>query len=221
MEQMIMFAFRDEKFTQKHEKEKLTLGINPESLKLERGIIYVEDKQLGSTNKSNTFERYEPEKLSFSFTVDATGVVEDTKDTDQAYVKVKELEDILYAYNEEGHRPSYIMIAYGELLFKGQLASMKIDYTLFNNEGEPLRANIDISFSGFRGSEEDKKKYSKLSPDMSRLIVIKENDTLANLCHLIYGNSRLVAQVAKFNNLNGFREIPVGTELLFPPLKKS
>lgn len=221
MEQMRLFAFRDELFTQKHEKEKLTLDINPESLKFEKGIVYREDKQLGTTNGSNSFERYEPEKLSFSFTVDTTGVVEGTKDTDQAYIKIKEVEDILYAYNEEGHRPSYIVIAYGELLFKGQLASMKVDYTLFNNDGIPLRATVNLSFSGFRGSEEDKKKFSKLSPDMSRLIVIKENDTLANLCHLIYGNSRVVAQVARFNNLNGFRDVPVGTELLFPPLKKS
>lgn len=221
MEQMRMFAFRDEMFTQKHHPEKLTLGINPESLKSERGIVYRKDKQLGTTNGSNTFESYEPEKLSFSFTVDTTGVVEGTQDTDEAYIKVKELENLLYTYNEEGHRPSYIIIAYGEILFKGQLASMKIDYTLFNNEGIPLRATVDLSFSGFRCSEEDKKKYSKLSPDMSRLIVIKENDTLANLCHQIYGNSHLVAQVAGFNNLNGFREIPVGTELLFPPLKKS
>ena len=221
MEQMRMFAYRDEKFTQKHDKEKLTLSINPESLNLEKGIVYREDKQLGTTNGSNSFERYLPEKLSFSFTVDTTGVIEGTKDTDQAYVKIKELEDLLYAYNEEGHRPSYIVIAYGELIFKGQLASMKVDYTLFNNEGIPLRANVNLSFSGFRGSEEDKKKFSKLSPDISRLIIIKENDTLANLCYLIYGNSRLAPQVARFNNLNGFRDIPVGTELLFPPLKKS
>lgn len=221
MERMRMFAFRDEMFTQKHHPEKLTLGINPESLKSERGIVYRKDKQLGTTNGSNTFESYEPEKLSFSLTVDTTGVVEGTQDTDEAYIKVKELENLLYTYNEEGHRPSYIIIAYGEMLFKGQLASMKIHYTLFNNEGIPLRATVDLSFSGFRCSEEDKKKYSKLSPDMSRLIVIKENDTLANLCHQIYGNSHLVAQVAGFNNLNGFREIPVGTELLFPPLKKS
>lgn len=221
MERMRMFAFRDEMFTQKHHPEKLTLGINPESLKSERGIVYRKDKQLGTTNGSNTFESYEPEKLSFSFTVDTTGVVEGTQDTDEAHIKVKELENLLYTYNEEGHRPSYIIIAYGEILFKGQLASMKIDYTLFNNEGIPLRAKVDLSFSGFRCSEEDKKKYSKLSPDMSRLIVIKENDTLANLCHQIYGNSHLVAQVAGFNNLNGFREVPVGTELLFPPLKKS
>lgn len=221
MEQMRIFAFTDDKFTQAHEKKGLTLSINPESLNLEKGIAYLEDKQMGTTSGSNTFERYLPEKLTFGFTVDATGVVENVKDTDNAYTKIKEIEDILYAYNEEGHRPSYSVIAYGEILFKGQLASMKIDYTLFNNDGIPLRATVNLTFTGFRGSDEDKKKFSKLSPDMSRLIVLKENDTLTNLCYLIYGNSRLAAQVARFNNLNGFRDIPVGAELLFPPLKKS
>lgn len=55
---------------------------------------------------------------------------------------------------------------------------------------------------------------------MSRLITVKEGETLPYLCHKIYGDSLLVRQVARFNNLNSFRNIPAGTELLFPPLKK-
>lgn len=55
---------------------------------------------------------------------------------------------------------------------------------------------------------------------MSRLVTVKEGETLPYLCHKIYGDSRLVLQVARFNNLGGFRNIPAGTELLFPPLKK-
>ena len=64
------------------------------------------------------------------------------------------------------------------------------------------------------------KKFHKQSPDMSRLITVKEGETLPYLCHKIYGDSRLVLQVARFNNLGGFRNIPAGTEAVFPPLKK-
>lgn len=220
MELLRMLSYTDGKYTQKN-ADAISIPVNPESLTFEKGITYAEDKQLGTTNSNNVFECYRPEKLSFSFLVDCTGVVEGSKEEENAHTRIEELEKSLYNYNNEAHRPSYIVIAYGELLFKGQLTSMKVAYTLFNNAGIPLRAKVDIAFSGFRGSEEDKKKFFKNSPDISRMIVVKESDTLAALCHRIYGDSLLVDQVARFNNLNEYRHIPPGTELLFPPLKKN
>lgn len=220
MEKLRMLAFKDKEFSQPHDKRRLDLTINPESLAFNKKISYKQDNQLGSTSGGNTFEKYLPEELSFNFVVDTTGAVEGTTKADKVYAKIKELEDLLYTYKGETHRPSYIIIVFGDMMFKGQLTSMKTDYTLFNDKGIPLQASVQLSFSNYCASEEENKKNSKQSPDMSRLIVLKENDTLANLCHLIYGNSRLVAQVARFNNLNGFRDIPIGTELLFPSLKK-
>ena len=220
MELLRIYSYTDENYSHEH-MGKLTLPINPEAIKSNKGITYQEDKQLGSTNGTNSFEAYKPEKLSFNLIIDCTGVVEGTQRTDKVYDKVEDLENHLYTYNSEGHRPSYVVLAYGEIIFKGQLTVMNVEYQLFNNNGIPLRAKIDLEFSGFRADKEDKKKYSKLSPDMSRLVTIKEGDTLAALCDRIYGNSLLAAEVARFNNLNGFRNLPAGTDVLFPPLKKN
>lgn len=220
MELLRMLSYTDGKYTQKN-ADAISLPVAPESLRFDKGIAYAEDKQLGTTNGNNVFERYRPEKLSFSFLIDCTGVVEGSKENDSVYAHVERLERSLYLYNNEGHRPSFVVIAYGELLFKGQLVSLKTEYTLFNNAGIPLRAKVEVAFSGFRGSDEDKKKFFKNSPDISRIIVMKESDTLASLCHRIYGDSLLVDEVARFNNLNGYRHIPAGVEILFPPLKKN
>ncbi|OCA03063.1 LysM peptidoglycan-binding domain-containing protein [Akkermansia glycaniphila] len=219
MEFLSLFSYTDVNYSQEH-KAKLTLPLNPESLKFEKGIVYQEDKALGTTNGNNVFEKYKPEILAFAFIVDCTGVVEGTRKEDRVYDKIKALEDSVYSYNSEGHRPSYVIIVYGTLVFKGQLDSMKVEYTLFNTSGIPLRAKVELSFSGFRSSGEDKKMFTKLSPDMSRIIVMKESDTLACLCYRIYGDSLFAGEVARFNNLNGFRDIPAGTSILFPPLKK-
>ena len=165
METLKILSYTDEKYTQEH-LGALSFPMNPDSLKFGKGIIYKEDKQLGSINGSNSFEQYKPETLTFDFIIDSTGVI----------------------------------------------------------EGIPLRAEVKLEFSGFRGAEEDKKRFSKMSPDMSRLIIIKESDTLATLtlCHqIIYENSLLATEVARFNSLNGLRGIPAGTEILFPPLKKN
>ncbi|MDR0893023.1 MAG: hypothetical protein LBN24_10470 [Mediterranea sp.] len=219
MEYLKMFAYTDEQYTQQH-GDKLTLLLNPASIKLDKAIAYLEDKRLGTTNGTNLFESYKPETLSFDFCVDCTGAVEGTAEGDTAYKKVKELEERLYVYNSEAHRPSFVVISYGELLFKGQLTSMDVSYTLFNAQGVPYRAKVAVKFSGYRGSDEERKKYSKLSPDMSRQVVLKEGETLAAICQQVYGDSLLVRQVAHFNGLSGFRNLPPGTELLIPPLKK-
>ena len=56
---------------------------------------------------------------------------------------------------------------------------------------------------------------------MSRLVTVKKGETLPYLCHRMYGDSLLVREVARLNELDSFRNIPEGTQLLFPPLKKN
>lgn len=212
-------AFTDAQYQQKHGKP-IELLLEPEQIKFGNNIRYGKDKQMGTTGGDQKFQGYEPEILQLKLTIDCTGVVEGAQKGDKAYDKVKEIENLLYVYNSDGHSPSYVKIIFGELLFKGRLASITTDYTLFSWQGIPLRASLELSFKKDISSEEDRKRNSKQSPDMSRLITLKEGETLPYLCHKIYGDSLLVRQVARFNNLNSFRNIPAGTELLFPPLKK-
>lgn len=219
MHELKFTAFKDEKYENKS-GDTLSLPVIMELVKLDDKITYNKDKQLGSIGGSVRFNKYDPKQLELKFIIDCTGVVEGTKKSDKVYHKVNALEDLLYTYNSEGHHPSYVIVSYAELIFKGVLQFMNTDYTLFSAKGIPLRATVRLSFKGAMCSEEERKKYSKQSPDMSRLITVKEGETLPYLCHKIYGDSLLVRQVARFNNLSGFRNIPAGTELLFPPLKK-
>lgn len=220
MEKLAITAYTDENFRTEY-KSAFELQINPEKIKLERGIKYAEDRQLGSLNGSNTFVRYKPESLSFECIVDCTGTVEGTKDNQHVKNIVKAIEERLYFYNSDAHRPSFVKVNYGDMVFRGQLKSMETEYSLFNESGIPFRSNLKITLTGYCSSDEEKKKNTKYSPDVSRLIVLKEGQTLASLCQDVYNNSLLVTEVARFNNLNGFRSVPAGTEILFPALKKN
>lgn len=219
MEQLKLTAYTDGKFSAKNGNS-LSIPMEPENIRFGKEIVYREDRQQGAVGGGNRFEKYRPETLSFDFEIDCTGIVEETQENDKVYDKVDDLEKLLYVYNSDGHRPSYVVVCFAAILFKGQLSRMNVDYTLFSEKGIPLRATVSLAFVGFRCSEEERKKFHKQSPDMSRLITVKEGETLPYLCHKIYGDSLLVRQIAKFNNLGGFRNIPAGTELLFPPLKK-
>lgn len=219
MGKMKITAYTDDSFNSVY-KPALELPINPEKVKLGKGIRYAEDKQLGSLNGSNVYVRYQPETLFFECLLDMTNAMEDDDEKKPVHDMVDEIEARLYDYNTEGHRPSFVKVEYGDITFFGQLKTLEAEYTLFDMDGMPLRAELKVTLTGYCSQKEEKKHFSKHSPDVSRLVTLKEGQTLAALCYEIYGDALLVGQVARFNNLNGYRNIPAGTELLMPMLKK-
>lgn len=194
--------------------------MNPSSLKLQKGIKYQDNKQLGDTSASGVFERYDGEKLSFEVLIDSTGVVAGTQESDTADSKVGQIEKLVYVYQGSAHRPSFVKIAWGTFLFKGQLCSLKTEYGLFNAKGSPLRAKVSLEFASFTDAKTAKKSADKQSPDVSHLVTVRAGETLPLLCQQIYGDSTLVNEVARVNGLNGFRRIAPGTTILFPQLQK-
>lgn len=219
MGKMKITAYTDDSFNSVY-KPALELPINPEKVKLGKGIRYAEDKQLGSLNGSNVYVHYQPETLYFECLLDMTNAMEDADEKKPVHDLVDQLEARLYDYNTEGHRPSFVKVEYGDITFFGQLKTLDTEYTLFDKDGLPLRAELKVTLTGYCSQKEEKKHFSKHSPDVSRLVTLKEGQTLAALCYEIYGDALLVGQVARFNNLNGYRNIPAGTELLMPMLKK-
>ena len=219
MGKMTITAYTDENFSSEH-KSALELPISPGKFKFTKGIRYAEDKQLGSLNGSNVYVRYQPEALYFECLFDMTNAIEDNDEKKPVRDLVSNLEERLYHYNSEGHRPSFIKVQYGDILFFGQLKSLETEYTIFDQEGIPLRAELKVTLTGYCSQKEEKKRFTKRSPDVSRLITLKEGQTLAALCDEVYGDPLLVGEVARLNNLSGYRNVPSGTKILLPMLKK-
>lgn len=220
MGKMSVTAYTDGDF-RSVSKSALELPVNPAKVRLTKGIRYAEDRQLGSLNGSNAYVRYRPETLCFECLFDTTNAMEDNDEQQPVHDMVDALEQRLYDYNTEGHRPSFVKVDYGDITFFGQLTTLETEYTLFDPDGIPLRAELKVTLTGYCSQKEEKKHFSKHSPDVSRLVTLREGQTLASLCNEIYGDALLVGQVARFNNLSGYRNIPAGTEILMPMLRKS
>ncbi|OUP35615.1 hypothetical protein [Bacteroides sp. An19] len=220
MGKMSVTAYKDGDFNSVS-KPALELPVNPAKVKLTKGIRYAEDKQLGSLNGSNAYVRYRPETLYFECLFDITNAMEDDDETKPVHDMVDALEQRLYDYNTDAHRPSFVKVEYGDITFFGQLKTLETEYTLFDPDGIPLRAELKVTLTGYCSQKEEKSHFSKRSPDVSRLVTLKEGQTLAALCYEIYGDPLLVGQVARLNNLNGYRNIPAGTKILMPMLRKS
>ncbi len=212
-------AYTDDRYSKVH-KPALELPLSPAKIKISKGIRYAEDPHLGSLNGVNAFVRYKPESLAFDILLDMTNPMESNDENMPVRAVVEEIEARLYDYNVEGHRPSFVKAEYGDIVFFGQLKSLDTVYSIFDSEGVPFRAELKIELVGYCSPEEEKKHFSKRSPDVSRIAVLEDGQTLAALCEEVYGDWQLVSQVARFNHLPGYRDVPAGTKILLPMLKR-
>jgi LysM repeat protein len=213
-------AYTDEDFSSKADKEYDVL-INPAKYTHNFNINYKDNESMGDTAGAPKFEKYSAESVSFSIVLDGSGIVPVSGTRKNVYEQLKALKDVVYTFNGAIHEPNYVQLLWGTMLFNGRTTSFKVEYNLFKPNGLPLRANVDLDFKGFTSKELSSKVANLSSPDLSHLIIVKAGDTLPNLCFKIYKDSTYCNEVAKLNNLNSFRNIKPGTQLLFPPLLKN
>lgn len=197
-------------------KKKFEAQINPASFNVSKGITYTGDNTAGTGAAVQKFNRYKAETLSFDFTLDATGVAyelaESIKDT------VTKFEQVVYRMNPDKHSPSVLNVVWGTFCFRCRIKTLKYDYTLFSVQGDAVRVKITASFEGYTDRKTELKQSGKQSPDLSRLIVLREGDSIHDLCRQLYGDPSFCEDVARYNGLSGFRNIKPGTTLMFPPL---
>jgi hypothetical protein len=179
-----------------------------------------------------------PEFSIPTFIIDATGVLPapgkislEEGGMPSVLPYITELKKICYNYIDTIHGPPFVKITWGKIMpasanaqdqvdgvFKGRLNSMDVEFTLFGAEGNPVRAQIDMSFGSAVNPET---RPTGNSPDLSHIIDVKYGDNLPKLCKDIYGSPEFFLQVAKINNLPSIYAIEPGMQLLFPPLEKS
>jgi Contractile injection system tube protein len=221
LEKMTIEAFSDGKF-QKRKGQPYHVLINPEEYAHKYSILHNDTHALGANGTSQEFSRMGPETVSFTIWFDRTGVVPGFPrmgGTTSLAQQIKLFKALIFTYQGDIHSPNYLVLTWGTLLFRCQLTSLDLTYTMFRPDGNPIRAKCVVSFQSYTAPTELAQKAQKASADMSHLVSVKAGDTLPLLCHQVYGTSVHYAAVARVNGLTGFRRLRPGMQLLFPPLR--
>lgn len=217
MQLMKISGYEDEEFSKPFKMKPYTVMVNPDSIKWQRGIHYDDQQAFDSSSASQKYKSTPSDKLNFDIVIDCTGIV-DARRTDMAS-EISILETIVFKYNGEIHRPNFVKIQWGaDLVFKGVLVSMDTSYTLFRPDGSALRAKISLGFSQYISSETRKKLEKQSSPDVSHFVTVEEGIALPQLCQKIWNDDSYYIQVARYNNLNKFRNLKGIQKLIFPPI---
>lgn len=223
LERMVITAFSDAQYNSQT-GDPFTVWINPASYTHDFTIRYSDRQAQGSAGPSPEYDRVGQESISFDLVFDATGVVPPpipgaALPSDGVAGLVDSFVKLTATVNGVIHRPNYLKLSWAQLQFQCVLSKLKIVYTLFKPNGTPIRAKVSTTFMSFASEKQIAAEANMASPDMSHLITVQAGDTLPDLCHRIYGSSTFYLRVAAFNGLTGFRALPPGTRLIFPPMQ--
>lgn len=158
------------------------------------------------------------ESVSFNFILDTTGAISKITSVTSITSAISTLKKITVDKISGTHSTPYVSVQWGAFIFVGKVDSLQVDYTLFDNSGNPLRANISMSVSEHFDTKAD--SANNQSPDITRIPTIKEGDSLVSLCKDFYDDAHMFIRIAEFNNMPSFRRLIPGTILEFPPIEK-
>ncbi|MFN0195035.1 MAG: hypothetical protein ACKVP5_24165 [Aestuariivirga sp.] len=231
LEKMKIEAFKDVKRQTPADPSSMEVMFNPASFQENHANAYPNANSTSSRkviNSSGTPARYSytpPANLSFQFILDGTGVnyfgpeqlirIISGKSVKKDIAKFKKL---CLEMNGDIHEPNFLKISWGEFKWSCRLATLGITYKLFDEAGDPLRAELAASFVKDQSAKSTLLEALKSSPDLTHVRIVKSGDTLPLLCKQIYGSSAHYMRVAADNRLDDFRNLTPGQKLRFAPL---
>ncbi|MES1254883.1 MAG: LysM peptidoglycan-binding domain-containing protein [Acidobacteriota bacterium] len=215
-----------------------TVQVNPSSYTLSHLLEYSYQRGQGLSGKEAVYSGSPPVHLDFEFLFDGTGVVPKPSTLGdiplvgaiasalspaEPFVvmdEIKKFNQLVYDYDGKIHRPRLLLLIWGTLIFPCVLSSVEYRFTLFKEDGTPLRAVAKCSFCESIPTAEAELQGNPTSPDLTHLRDVRDGDTLPLLTYDIYGDARLYLEVARVNKLINFRRLRPATRLSFPPLDK-
>jgi len=209
----------------------MTVSYNPASLKISQTNSFQSDQ--GQSTSSAQARFHGSGSMTLSVTLCFNGidfgryVASDILSFQQPDVAkdVALFHRLCQQINSETHEISFLRISWHDAgirsTFEARLQSYTKSYKAVDGDGTPLLAEIDATFVEAVDPIKQQARLGLKSPDLSRQHLVLAGETLPMLCIKYYGSSAAYLQVAAFNQLDSFRSLTPGSQLLFPPLSSA
>jgi len=199
------------------------LQLNPISISATRSTDNLKEDKDADGNATKTTETFQPAKYTFKFTIDDSGAI-DHLPLPHSYgitESIRKLEYLTIKPDNESHKNPFVYLHWGtsfKYAYYGQVSALKYNYTLFDINGDPLRAEITLTITEVDASYNDSRNFN--SPDITRIPTIKDKENLVKYSLESYDDKRYYIRIAEINNLSSIRALKNGSEILLPPIKK-
>ena len=208
------------KFIIEGDSEPLNVQFNPEQYTVKETVEYSQISSRGTDKDITQYVGHVKAVASISFHFESEYMFEGnaaeprfTTDVSQLTAKFANLLRI----DGNLHRPPYVTFIWGSISIRGFITSVATNFTMFDNQGVPVRAKIDCELLSV-GGESAVKRSPLMSPDRTKSRVLTEDTDIWKLAALEYGDINRWRIIAKANKILDPINIPVGKVLKVPAL---
>ena len=200
--------------------ENLTTGtsvdvlFNPEEYSLNRDINYAQTAVPGLSGPLLQFVHGNMQTLEMELFLDT---YENHRGITDVRVEVQAITNLMNI-EPSIHAPPVLRFSWGSLSFTCVLARANQRYIMFNGDGVPVRARVQVTFNEFLNAELEAKEIKRETADYTKLHTVLEGETLSVIAGRVYSNPKLWRPIALVNEIKHPRQLQPGKRLLIPRL---
>ena len=184
---------------------------NPKEYVLEKKTPWTAVNVFGLDSPPVQFTMGNRERLSMELFFDTS---EEKTDVREYTEKIKEL----MVVNAQEHRPPLLRFSWGALSFDCVLEDLVQRFTLFSNDGTPLRAILKVVFKEYATAATQLSNTRRESADHTKRLTVREGETLAAVSAREYNDPSKWRVIADANDIDDPENIAAGTIIALPPL---
>lgn len=199
----------------------ITALFNPNKLAFTKSVNYQKQEAAQRDVPELEFKGAQPRNLNID-------LILDTYDNDKAVKDdVREHTNKLYHLTTvekhgDKHRPPLCWLSWGSMgiFFHCVVEKLDLQFTIFMEDGTPVRATARCSFKEWRTNKRDIQQQATTSPDIAKARIIKSGETLSSIAAEEYLDCGLWRPIAHENNIDDPLSLARGTVLLIPTLTR-
>jgi len=194
-------------------KEEFDVDFNPDKYSIKKSNKFVSHSIPGTNFPQIQFISGEAETMSVELFFD-TYTNTDSLKKDVRVEFTNKISKML-KIDKDLHAPPVCEFLWGSVSFTGIIENIDINFTMFNEEGVPLRATVTLSLKQYQ-----EQKIITQSSDRTKRFTIKESDSLWLLAANEYGDPTKWKLIALANDIDDPITLKPGTQLIIPPLSE-
>jgi len=202
-------------------KDKVQVLFNPEKYTLEQSNQFAEIGIPGLSSPLLQFIRGNIKTLTMELFFDTYEKRPGDKHNPHDDVREKCVDKITkwMEIDSNLHAPPVVIFSWDSLSFTGIIERATKNFTMFLDNGRPVRCTMNVTFKEFTTVEFELKRIPRFSPDRTKLLVLRHGDRLDLLSAREYNDPGQWRDIAAKNNIDNPRLLTPGMEITIPPIR--
>ncbi|MBU0654305.1 MAG: LysM peptidoglycan-binding domain-containing protein [Gammaproteobacteria bacterium] len=198
------------------EGKNLEVLFNPTEYSLEIGNSYQETALPGLQSPVLQFINGNIRTLTMELLLDAWSNV--NKTNADLLAEIDTLRSMM-AIDAKLHAPPRVMFKWGELEFTSIIANLSQRFTMFNTNGKPVRATLNVTFKEYLPISKQMELLRLQSVDKTKRRILTADDSIWSIAAREYGHPREWRRIARHNRIEDPLSLIPGDALVLPPVE--